>query len=130
VAWKAPIERRVLGADGVRGAVLISSTAYGDGGGAIPRALLGSPRDDAGNLIMIGTGRQHWSTVHVADLADAFRRRGPAARPGLRHGEGQGRARLAADPSVAGQRVPARKLPALAAQYSAQDAAPRETVRK
>jgi nucleoside-diphosphate-sugar epimerase len=23
---------------------------------------------------MIGTGRQHWSTVHVADLADAFRR--------------------------------------------------------
>jgi nucleoside-diphosphate-sugar epimerase len=74
VAWKAPIERRVLGADGVRGAVLISSTAYGDGGGAIPGALLCSPRDDAGNLIMIGTGRQHWSTVHVADLADAFRR--------------------------------------------------------
>ena len=74
VAWKAPIERRVLGADGVRGAVLVSSTAYGDGGGAIPGALLGSPRDDAGNLIMLGTGRQHWSTVHVADLADAFRR--------------------------------------------------------
>jgi nucleoside-diphosphate-sugar epimerase len=23
---------------------------------------------------MIGTGRQHWVTVHVADLADAFRR--------------------------------------------------------
>ncbi len=23
---------------------------------------------------MLGTGRQHWSTVHVADLADAFRR--------------------------------------------------------
>ena len=36
--------------------------------------LLASPRDDAGNLIMIGTGQQHWSTVHVADLADAFRR--------------------------------------------------------
>ena len=74
VAWKAPIERRVLGADGMRGAVLVSSTAYGDGGGAIPGALLGSPHDDAGNLIMVGTGRQHWSTVHVADLADAFRR--------------------------------------------------------
>jgi len=29
--------------------------------------LLGSPRDDAGNLIMLGTGRQHWATVHVAD---------------------------------------------------------------
>ena len=36
--------------------------------------LLGSPRDDAGNLIMLGTGEQHWSTVHVADLADFFRR--------------------------------------------------------
>jgi nucleoside-diphosphate-sugar epimerase len=74
VAWKAPIERRVLGAAGMRGAVLVSSTAYGDGGGAIPGALPGSPRDEAGNLIMIGTGRQHWSTVHAADLADAFRR--------------------------------------------------------
>ena len=74
VAWKEPIERRVLGAAGMRGAVLISSTAYGDGGGAIPGALLGSPRDDAGNLVMIGSGRQHWSTVHAADLADAFRR--------------------------------------------------------
>jgi nucleoside-diphosphate-sugar epimerase len=74
VAWKEPIERRVLGATGMRAAVIVSSTAYGDGGGAIPGALLASPRDGAGNLIMLGTGQQHWSTVHVADLADAFRR--------------------------------------------------------
>jgi nucleoside-diphosphate-sugar epimerase len=74
VAWKEPIERRVLGTRDMRTVVIVSSTAYGDGGGAIPGALLGSPRDDAGNLIMIGTGQQHWSTVHVADLADFFRR--------------------------------------------------------
>ena len=74
VAWKEPIERRVLGATGVRGAVIVSSVAYGDGGGGIPGLLLGSPRDDAGNLIMLGTGQQHWSTVHAADLADVFRR--------------------------------------------------------
>jgi nucleoside-diphosphate-sugar epimerase len=74
VAWKEPIERRVLGATGMRAVVIVASTAYGDGGGAIPGALLASPRDDAGNLIMLGTGQQHWSTVHVADLADAFRR--------------------------------------------------------
>jgi nucleoside-diphosphate-sugar epimerase len=74
VAWKEPIERRVLGARDMRAVVIVSSTAYGDGGGAIPGALLGSPRDDAGNLIMIGTGQQHWSMVHVADLADFFRR--------------------------------------------------------
>jgi nucleoside-diphosphate-sugar epimerase len=74
VAWKEPIERRVLDAAGMRGIVLVSSVAYGDGGGGIPGLLLGSPRDDAGNLIMLGTGQQHWSTVHVADLADVFRR--------------------------------------------------------
>jgi nucleoside-diphosphate-sugar epimerase len=74
VAWKEPIERRVLSVPGMRGIVIVASTAYGDGGGAIPGLILGSPRDDEGNLVILGTGRQHWSTVHVADLADAFRR--------------------------------------------------------
>ena len=74
VSWKEPIERRVLGATGMRGVVIVSSVAYGDGGGGIPGLLLGSPRDDADRLIMLGTGQQHWSTVHAADLADFFRR--------------------------------------------------------
>ena len=74
VAWKEPIERRVLDAAEMRGAVIVSGVAYGDGGGGIPGLLLGSPRDNAGNLIMLGTGQQHWSTVHAADLADFFRR--------------------------------------------------------
>jgi nucleoside-diphosphate-sugar epimerase len=74
VAWKEPIEGRVLGARDMRAVVIVSSVAYGDGGGGIPGLLLGSPRDDTGNLIMLGSGRQHWSTVHVADLADFFRR--------------------------------------------------------
>src|SRR3954454_14499684 len=74
VAWREPIERRVLGATGLRGVVIVSGVAYGDGGGGVPGVLLGSPRDDHGNLIMLGTGQQHWSTVHVADLADFFRR--------------------------------------------------------
>jgi nucleoside-diphosphate-sugar epimerase len=74
VSWREPIERRVLAATDMRGVVIVSSVAYGDGGGGVPGVLLGSPRDDAGNLIMLGTGQQHWSTVHVADLADFFRR--------------------------------------------------------
>jgi nucleoside-diphosphate-sugar epimerase len=73
VAWKEPIERRILDASDMRGVVIVSSTAYGDGGGGIPGLVLNSPRDDEGNLIMLGTGRQHWSTVHVADLARFFR---------------------------------------------------------
>ena len=74
VAWKEPIERQVLNAPDMRGVIIVSGVAYGDGGGGLPGLLLGSPRDDAGNLIMLGSGQQHWSTVHVADLADAFRR--------------------------------------------------------
>ncbi len=74
VAWKEPIERRVLDAPDMRGVVIVSGVAYGDGGGGVPGLLLGSPRDDAGNLIMLGTGQQHWATVHAADLADFFRR--------------------------------------------------------
>ena len=74
VAYKPPIERRVLDGNGMRGVVIVSSVAYGDGGGGVPGVLLGSPRDDAGNLIMLGSGQQHWSTVHVADIADFFRR--------------------------------------------------------
>jgi nucleoside-diphosphate-sugar epimerase len=74
VSWREPIERRILDAEGMRGVVIVSSVAYGDGGGGLPGVLLGSPRDDAGNLIMLGAGQQRWSTVHVADLADFFRR--------------------------------------------------------
>jgi nucleoside-diphosphate-sugar epimerase len=74
VSWREPIERRLLDATDMRGVVIVSGVAYGDGAGGIPGLLLGSPRDDAGNLIMVGTGRQHWPTVHVADLADFFRR--------------------------------------------------------
>jgi nucleoside-diphosphate-sugar epimerase len=74
VSWREPIEGRVLGATGMRGVVIVAGGAYGDGGGGIPGVLLGSPRDGAGNLIMLGTGQQHWPTVHVADLADFFRR--------------------------------------------------------
>jgi nucleoside-diphosphate-sugar epimerase len=73
VAWKEPIERRVLAANDMRGVIIVSGVAYGDAGGAMPGVLLASPRDDAGNLIMLGSGRQRWSTVHVADLANFFR---------------------------------------------------------
>jgi nucleoside-diphosphate-sugar epimerase len=74
VAWKKPLQDRLLRQTGMRGIVVLSSVVYGDGGGGMPGVLLSSPRDDADNLIMLGTGQQHWSTVHAADLADFFRR--------------------------------------------------------
>ena len=48
VAWKEPIERRVLDAKEMRGVVIVSSVAYGDGGGGIPGLLLGSPETRPG----------------------------------------------------------------------------------
>ncbi len=74
VSWRQPIERRVLDADGMRTTIIGAGVAYGDGGGALPGLLESSPRDDDGNLIMLGSGQQHWSTVHAADLANVFRR--------------------------------------------------------
>jgi nucleoside-diphosphate-sugar epimerase len=73
VAWQPAILQRLLGTSGMRGIVVMSSIAYGDGGGGVPGVLLASPRDTENNLIMIGSGQQHWSTVHVADLAVVFR---------------------------------------------------------
>jgi nucleoside-diphosphate-sugar epimerase len=96
VAWKEPVERRVLDAAGMRGVVIVAGVAYGDGGGGVPGLLLGSPRDEAGNLIMLGTGQQHWPTVHAADLADFFRRALEDESAGGRYIVGDG-----SDPTVA-----------------------------
>src|SRR6476646_10319115 len=40
VAWREPIDRRVAEATGMRGVVIVSGTAYGDGGGGVPGVLL------------------------------------------------------------------------------------------
>ena len=74
VAWKEPIERRVLGAKDMRGVVVVSGVVYGDGGGGMPGLLLGSPRDDQGNLIMLGTGhgtgrQSTWPTLPTSSAA-------------------------------------------------------------
>jgi nucleoside-diphosphate-sugar epimerase len=73
VAWKPPIEQHLLAERGMRTIVILSGTAYGDGGGGVPGMLLGSPRDPDGNLIMLGSGQQHWPSVHVDDLTAVFR---------------------------------------------------------
>jgi uncharacterized protein YbjT (DUF2867 family) len=48
VSWKEPIARRVLDASDMRAVVIAPGVAYGDGGGAVPGLLLGSPRDTPG----------------------------------------------------------------------------------
>src|SRR3984885_9894027 len=65
VAWKPPIEQRVLDAKQMRGVVVVAGVAYGDGGGGIPGLLLGSPRDKDGRLVMLGPGEQPRATAHA-----------------------------------------------------------------
>ncbi|MFF3256398.1 NAD-dependent epimerase/dehydratase family protein [Actinacidiphila glaucinigra] len=72
-AWRVPIAERVLAAEGVRTAVVAPALVHGHGGGLLnlvaagPRTMGNTPA-----LTMIGHGEQHWSTVHVDDLAALY----------------------------------------------------------
>jgi nucleoside-diphosphate-sugar epimerase len=73
VARRVETERAVLGASGggIRSLVLRPGCLYGGRGGLtgawFASALEGAPR-------VIGDGRNRWAMVHVADVADAYRR--------------------------------------------------------
>ena len=52
--------------------VLHPGIVYGDGGSGIPQILRGQPRTDDGGLTTLGSGVQHWTTIHVDDLAALY----------------------------------------------------------
>lgn len=68
--WRVPLEHRLL-EDAARGIVIRPGIVYGHGQG-IPALLANGPLDDAGALLVPG-GEQHWTTVHVDDLAELYR---------------------------------------------------------
>jgi nucleoside-diphosphate-sugar epimerase len=67
VAWRPAVERMVQDAveRRIRTIVLRPAMVYGRGGGALGRFA-------AGKLPMIGDGDNHWSLVHVDDLAELY----------------------------------------------------------
>ncbi len=72
-AWRVPLAELVRRAEGVRTSVIAPAVVYGRGGGLLNLVAAG-PRT-AGNdpaLTMVGPGDQHWSTVHVDDLAELY----------------------------------------------------------
>jgi nucleoside-diphosphate-sugar epimerase len=72
-AWRVPLGKLVRDAQSVRTSVIAPAVVYGHGGGLLNLVAAG-PRT-AGNtpaLTMIGPGDQHWSTVHVDDLAELY----------------------------------------------------------
>ncbi len=62
-AWRVPLEQRLLDS-GVRASVVQPGIVYGHGTG-IPAMLVSQKAYP-------GTGDQHWTTVHVDDLADLY----------------------------------------------------------
>lgn len=69
-AWRADRESRVLNSD-VAAAVIAPGVVYGHGGG-IPVGVIAGSRDDDGVVGLVGSGEQHWTSVHVDDLADLY----------------------------------------------------------
>ncbi len=69
-AWRAAREARVLASD-VAAAVIAPAVVFGHGGG-IPSGVIAGSRDDDGVVTLVGSGDQHWSSVHVDDLAELY----------------------------------------------------------
>ncbi len=69
-AWRGPLERRLLDSD-VRASIVEPGIVYGNGAG-IPALIADAPRTDDGDIMLIGSGNQRWTSVHVDDLADLY----------------------------------------------------------
>ncbi|MDQ1582270.1 MAG: hypothetical protein QOF36_324 [Microbacteriaceae bacterium] len=69
--WRLPIEERVRAAAGIRSVLIQPGIVYGHGRG-LPNLVVDAPRDASGALQVVGEGDQHWTTVHVDDLAALY----------------------------------------------------------
>jgi nucleoside-diphosphate-sugar epimerase len=68
-AWRPPVEQSVL-ESGLTATIVAPAIVYGHGSG-IPAGVLS--RDNQGRVRLIGDGSQHWTTVHVDDIAALYR---------------------------------------------------------
>jgi nucleoside-diphosphate-sugar epimerase len=67
VAWREALDTRVLAADGIRSVLIEPGIVYGYGAGIIGQVVAGARQGKS-----VGPGTQHWSTVHVDDLAELY----------------------------------------------------------
>jgi nucleoside-diphosphate-sugar epimerase len=70
VAWRVPLEERLL-ASSADARVLVPGVVYGGGRGLVPM-IADSPRTADGAIRLVGDGSQHWTLVHVDDLARLY----------------------------------------------------------
>lgn len=69
-AWRVAQEQQLLAAD-LKASVIQPGIVYAPGQG-IATMLASGPRDPDGALLLVGSGEQHWCTVHAGDLADLY----------------------------------------------------------
>ncbi len=74
VAWRPAVERKVLAAAerNIRTVVIRPGMVYGRGAGIVA-GFVKSARE-TGSALVVGSGENHWSFVHVDDLADLYLR--------------------------------------------------------
>ena len=70
VAWRVAQEERLL-TSGVDAAIVAPGIVYGHGRGIVG-LVTDAPRTEHGALRLIGDGEQHWTFVHVDDLARLY----------------------------------------------------------
>jgi nucleoside-diphosphate-sugar epimerase len=69
VTWRSPIEKRVL-EPGIRGSVVAPGIVYGYAAGTPASTIVEAKA--RGGVRLIGDGDQHWTVVHVDDLAELY----------------------------------------------------------
>jgi len=72
VAWYDRIDSLVLAAPGIRSIVIEPGTVYGNGIGIPTVVFAGERVGDPAALRLVGPGTQHWTSVHVDDLAELY----------------------------------------------------------
>ncbi|WP_022889229.1 NAD-dependent epimerase/dehydratase family protein [Agromyces italicus] len=82
VAWRVPIEERLLESS-VSATIIAPGVVYGDERGLV-QLITEASRDADGRILLLGDGEQHWTWVHVDDLARLY-------RLALEHDRAQGR---------------------------------------
>ncbi len=86
VAWRVERERQVLDANGKGGpaAVVRPGVVFGRGGGMTARMF--ATARDRGAAELVGDGSNHWSLIHVDDLAGLYRAIVESGAGGVFHG--------------------------------------------
>ncbi|WP_436536414.1 NAD-dependent epimerase/dehydratase family protein [Actinoplanes sp. HUAS TT8] len=72
VAWREELDSRVLAAPGIRSVLIEPGLVYGNGVGIPTLVFAGEQAGDPAALRLVGPGTQHWTSVHVDDLAELY----------------------------------------------------------